>query len=262
MDTQEYRCASPSEWFVCPKPNPRATLRLFCFPYAGAGAGIYRSWQGKLPVSAEVVAIQLPGRGSRLNERPLTRIAPMVEAIYRDIHPYLELPCAFFGHSMGALIGFELVRTMARGGDRLPLCLFVSGRQAPHLPVRTAPTFDRPSAEFIQELQRINGTPREILSSPELMELLLPAIRADFEAVETYEYVPGGRIGIPIVACSGIQDSEVPAEEIGQWNLHAGSSFKFHSLPGDHFFVHSSETDLLAVISKELQKLLGRPRTF
>jgi medium-chain acyl-[acyl-carrier-protein] hydrolase len=244
-----------TEWFVYPKPNPAPVLRLYCFPYAGGSAGVFRSWPRGLPASVEVCAIQLPGHGNRVSEPPMTRIAAMVEAIYADLVPWVEQPFAFFGHSMGAIIAFELTRLLARRVGRSPRCLFVSGRPAPQLPRVEEPTYDRSNEEFVVELQRLNGTPPEILSSPETIKLFLPSLRADFEAVETYEYIPGPPLKTPIVAFAGLYDSEVGVEEMELWRLLTHSDFRLRLIEGDHFFVHAAESQLLGILSEELSQL-------
>jgi medium-chain acyl-[acyl-carrier-protein] hydrolase len=148
-------------WLYRHKPNPKAKLRLFCFSYPGGGAHTYRAWADTFSEDVEICAVQLPGRGSRLQEAPFTRLQPMVEALALVLAPYLDLPFAFFGHSMGALIGFELARWLRSESNRLPLHLSVSGCPAPHLPRNRLPIYDLPEAEFIQQLRRLNGTPTE-----------------------------------------------------------------------------------------------------
>jgi medium-chain acyl-[acyl-carrier-protein] hydrolase len=122
---------TPSPWLVCPKPNPHARLRLFCFPYAGGGSVIYRSWTAGLPGTAELWCIRPPGRESFQGEPPFTRLVALVEALAPVILPYLGVPFAFFGHSMGALISFELIHALRRWHDGVPVHLFTAGHRAP-----------------------------------------------------------------------------------------------------------------------------------
>lgn len=177
-----------SSWLTCSSPNHQAILRLLCFPYAGGGANIFRTWQDNLPTTVEVCPVQLPGRERRLLEPPFTDLRFLVEAAARALLLYLDRPFAFFGHSMGATISFELARHLRQEKNVKPVHLFVSGRRAPQLPERHASTYDLPGAEFLEELRRLKGTPKEVLEHPELMELMLPLLRADFELIQTYQY--------------------------------------------------------------------------
>jgi medium-chain acyl-[acyl-carrier-protein] hydrolase len=236
-------------WVLYPKPNPHAGLRLFCFPYAGGGATVYRAWADGLPPDVELACVQYPGRGSRLKEPAFAQLMPLVEALVPALPPHLDKPFAFFGHSMGAVIAFELARRLARE----PLHLFVSGRQAPQLPPRDLHTYDLPDAEFIEELQRLGGTPREALAHPELMQLMLPLLRADFEAIQTYAYAPGPPLHCPVTAFGGLEDEDVSREQLEAWREQTDARFDAHLLPGDHFFLHSAQARLLAILSGELQ---------
>src|SRR5437763_15337105 len=166
-------------WLVSRKPNPRARVRLFCFPYAGGGDSVFRAWQKGLSEAIEVCPVQLPGRGARISEPPFTELSPLVRAAAQALAPHLDKPFAFFGHSMGALICFELARHLRKDGGPQPVHLFVSGRCGPQTP-REPFAGDLPDSEFQEMLRRYNGTPEEVLENRELMELLLPAVRADF----------------------------------------------------------------------------------
>jgi medium-chain acyl-[acyl-carrier-protein] hydrolase len=152
--------------FINFRPNPLVGLRLFCFPYAGGGSSIFRTWAASLPSYVEVYAANLPGRGARIAEPPFTHISTMVESIADDLRPHLGKPFAFFGHSMGAIIGFELARLLRREDSPGPLHLFVSGHPAPQLPVDFRRTYDLPEQELIEELRRLNGTPRRCSRNP------------------------------------------------------------------------------------------------
>lgn len=242
-------------WLVIQRPNPRATFRLFCFPYAGGSTLIYRTWADSLPVHVEVCGIQLPGRGSRMREQPFLDLVELVETLAPVLEPYFDKPFAFFGHSMGATIGFEMARLLSREGKQLPQHLFVSGRRAPQFPETDCPTYNLPDPEFIEELRRLNGTPRELLENPELMQLLLPLLRADFTVCQTYALKEAPPLTCPITACGGLQDTCVSREHLEGWRQHTSDSFALRMLPGDHFFLQTSQPALLRMLARELDPL-------
>ena len=236
------------------RPNPEAELRLFCFPYAGAGASIYRTWPQKLPPIVEVRAVELPGRGTRLRERPFLGLLPLVEHLGEALEPYLDKPFVFFGHSMGALIGFELARLLRREGKSLPLHLLVSGHRAPHLPSKHRPIHSLPEPEFLEELKNLDGTPEAVLQNSELMELLSPVLRADFSVCETYYYHEEPPLSCPITAFGGTEDRDVDRSMLEPWRLHTEGRFTLHMLPGNHFFLQSSENELLRIVRDVLKQ--------
>jgi len=217
----------------------------------------YRTWSERLPREVEVCPLQLPGRGSRLHEAPFTSMTALVEAMSQAILPHLNKPFALFGHSMGAAIGFELARRLRRegGGRTQPVKLFVSGRRAPQIPYPPILTYDLPEQDFLEELRRLNGTPLEVLKNPELMELMLPTLRADFSVIQTYTYTAEPPLDCPISVYGGLQDYEVGIEQLEAWREQTTASFSLQMLPGDHFFVNTSPP-LLHSLGKELETLL------
>lgn len=241
-------------WLSCYKPNPAATLRLFCFPYAGSGALIYRDWARSFPASVEICPVQLPGRGSRLREKPFVRMDQLVKALLHEMRPYLPgKPFAFFGHSMGAVIGFEITRLLRRENGVMPVHLFVSGRCAPQLMVPKEPTYNLPDAGFKQELQRLKGTPREVLEHPELMEVVMPLLRADFELIQTYTYRYEPPLNVPLTALGGLED-DISTEDIEGWRKETTAAFSSRMFPGDHFYLTTHQQLLLPVVIEELSR--------
>jgi medium-chain acyl-[acyl-carrier-protein] hydrolase len=238
------------------KPNPRAALRLFCFPYAGGGALVYRNWGEILPRDIDVCAVQLPGRGNRLRESPFNRMTQVVEAVGREIVPLLDRPYALFGHSMGAIISFELARLLRRDGLSAPTHLFASGHKAPQIPKTEPFTYNLPQAEFIEELQRLNGTPKEVLDHPELMQIMIPLLRADFESIQTYSYKDEPPLDCPITALDGLHDPGMGRETLEPWREQTTAAFNLRMFPGDHFFLHAERASLLRVIAQEAYKSL------
>src|SRR3712207_6021526 len=234
-----------NNWVACAKPNPQAKLRLFCFHYAGGGASIFRAWHNSLPQSVEVCAIEFPGRGMQLRESPFTQLEPLVQHLTSALLPYLDKPFACFGHRMGELVNFEFTRLLRREYRVSPVHLFVSGHRAPQVPDPDPPIHALPESEFLQELRRFNGTPQAVLENAELMELLLPTLRADFAVVETYAYTPEPPLDCPITAFGGLQDREVTCDELEAWRERTNASFVLEKLPGNQFFMRSAESLLL-----------------
>lgn len=240
-----------SQWFTIPT-SERAKIRLFCFPYAGGSSLIFRTWGNALGSSVAVCPARLPGRERRLMEKPFTSAQALVEAAADAILPHLDRPFAFFGHSMGAIISFELARYLRRHNRPQPTRLFISGRSAPQLGVKESATYSLPDAEFAEELLRLNGTPREVLEHPELMQLMLPLLRADFEVCQTYQYLPEPPLDCPITAFGGLNDQDVSGEMVGAWREQTSRPFNLWMLPGDHFFVNSAQERILQILSRDL----------
>lgn len=246
----------PAErWLAYREANPRARLRMFCFPYAGGGASAYRGWGASLPQEVEVCPVQLPGREGRLREPPFTRASELIAAVTDALTPWLDLPFVFFGHSMGAMIGYELTRELRRRGRTLPLHLFVSGRRAPQLPARDEPIHDQPEPEFIESVRKLNGTPEEVLQHEELMKLLIPLLRADFAVNETYEFVEEAPVDIGISAFGGLGDQDVSRDDVEAWRIQTRGRFRMRMIPGDHFFLHPQKDLILESVARDLAEI-------
>lgn len=246
-------------WFSCFNPQAGGRLRMFCFPHAAGSSAVFRPWAGRLPAGVEVWGLNLPGRGSRLLEPLIERMSPLVEAVGEGILPLLDRPFVFYGHSMGAMVGFELARWLRRRGRPQPDHLFVSSRTAPHLEVRKKPLHQLPEAELIEELGQFNGTPREVLDNRELMQLLLPAIRADFAVLETYAYAPEAPLAVPLTVLGGTEDRDVTADDLAGWCEHTAAACTVRLLPGDHFFIQTEQGPLLDLIRRALDDTLAKP---
>lgn len=244
--------SATSKWVSIPKPSRQPGQRLFCFPYAGGAASIYRGWADKVAPGIEVCPVHLPGRGNRLREESFKRMEPLLEATADALSPYLEGSFAFFGHSMGAMISFELARLLRRENRPTPAHLFLSGRPAPQRLRKHIRTYDLPEPEFIEELRRLKGTPQEVLEHPELMDMLSPILRADFELCETYQYVPEPPLACPITAFAGLKDRDATREQMEGWREHTSASFELRMFPGDHFFLHESAPQMLQIIARAM----------
>jgi surfactin synthase thioesterase subunit len=243
---------STTAWISSHKQKPQTRLRLFCFPYAGGGASMYRTWGEDLPAEVEVCPVHLPGRDDRLLELPFTQFSHLIETLTQVLHPYLQVPFAFFGHSMGARIGFELARELRRRHGLSPAHLFVCAARAPHLPNPVNFLAVDSDAAIIEELRRFGGTPEWVLQEAELMQELLPTIRADFQVINTFTYSREAPLDCPISAFGGLQDALVNREHLAAWRKHTRSSFTLRLFPGNHFFLQSARSPLLQAISQEL----------
>jgi medium-chain acyl-[acyl-carrier-protein] hydrolase len=233
-------------------------MRLFCFPYAGGGASIYRGWEHYLPAGVEVWAAQLPGRGGRYKEPPLATMESLVTAAAAALKPFLDLPIALFGHSMGALASFELAHLLAAEFSVNVSHLFVSGARGPHLPRNLPRLYDLPEDEFLTELKALNGTPPEVLENPELMRMISTTLRADFAIADKYTASSGPPLRCPISVFGGLEDNLALREDLETWRIHTTNSFDLWQLPGDHFFIHTSDSLILQILSRELKRLINR----
>ena len=241
-----------SNWVTCPQPNRQAKLRLFCLPYAGGSASSFRTWSNSLPLTVEVCPIELPGRGMQMGSVPFTQLKPLVGAIAQVLLPYLDKPFALFGHSMGAIVSFELAHLLRRRYEQEPLHLFVSGRRAPQIPPPQPCIHTLPEPAFLDRLRRFNGTPKAVLENAELMQLLLPTLRADFAVIETYNYAAEPPLDCPITVFGGLQDDEVGLDDLQAWRQHTNACFSLQLFPGDHFFLHSAPELLLQSLARTI----------
>lgn len=246
----------------CPLERPNARLRLFCFPHAGVGASAYRAWAGLVPDTVEVRAVQLPGRESRLREPCVTAMPALVEDVAAALEPLLfDRPFALFGHSMGALLAFETARRLARVPGAAPLHLFASARRAPHLPARSRPIADLEEGAFLDEIRkRYDGVPREVLEEPDLLALLLPALRADLALIESYKFEAAAPLECPITVYGGADDLEARDDELSAWRVHTRGTFGLRMFPGSHFFIRSSTAAVTADLSGVLRRLVAGRR--
>ncbi|MCX4390298.1 alpha/beta fold hydrolase [Micromonospora peucetia] len=237
-------------WFLSAGDRHLAPVQLFCLPYAGGGASVFRRWQDGLGPDVEVLPVQLPGRENRISENPVFQVADVAYAIADRIRG----PYAIYGHSMGGRLGFEVVRELRRAGRPLPLRLYVGGARAPH--IVGASHFDGLSRvdddELLRRLEAGGGLPATLLEYPELVELLLPLLRADFGRVDDYRYTPEEPLPMPIVAFSGRSDTTVSQESSAGWREHSAAGFTLREIDGGHFFLNERLPDLLVAIRADL----------
>ena len=252
MTAESLKCSCLGRWT---KGKPCA-MRLFCFPHAGAGAAVYSGWADLLPRGIEVCGVRYPGRESRLREPPHQSIPGLAEQLADELLPWMDLPFAFFGHSMGALVAFELARCLRKHQRRGPLILYASGRVAPHLVQLREPICHLSDAEFLERVGRMGGTPQEAFAQPELLELLLPILRADLGACEKYNCVADKPLDCPIVALGGSYDPQVTRHDLEAWQQHTRQEFSSRLIDGEHFFVSSKRKEVIKVLSDRLAPLV------
>ncbi len=254
-----------SPWFVPlrkPAPAPRRAapaLRLYAIPYAGGSANVYRNWPAWLDPRIEVFGVQLPGRGPRLGEAPIAD----VERLLGDLLPALTAHAggarfALFGHSLGALLAFELAQRLQARGAARPELVFVSGRAAPrtaHAPVARRCSSD---ADFVAELRHLQGTPREVLDNAELLALLMPTIRADFVLLHSWQQGAQSAtpLDVPLVALAGRSDAHVALAAVDAWSDCTLSRFERLDYPCGHFFIHDDERAVVRDVGERLLETL------
>ena len=248
-----------NRWLPRTRLNSHPEFRLFCLPYAGGGASVYRAWPQAVPRQVEVCAVELPGRGSRMCEAPFQRLTPLVRALASAIEPALDRPFALFGHSMGGLVAFELARWLRRQGGPSPRRLFVSASSAPGAPPTLPLLHQAPDTEVKAKLRELGGTPRELLDNDEIMALLIPTLRADLSVLETYEHRPEPPLEVPITVFGGTADRTVRLPALAGWRTQTSAGSRLRLFSGDHFFLHDAATDMLAAILEDLGVAAPRP---
>ena len=243
----------PAAWVRRTNRATPARVKLFCLPFAGGGAGTFRDWPADLPAGVEVCPVHLPGREARFREPAFSDVDALVDPLLEGLLPHLGGPFALFGHSMGGLIAFELAGRLHHRGVR-PTWFFASGCRAPHVPLRPDVRYTLPDDEFLASVRKLNGTPPQLLENPEIMNLMLPTLRRDFELVETYRYRPRPPLECPVTVFGGRDDPDVHRDDLEAWRQQAAGRFELHVLPGDHFFITTSRDEVVRVIGQRLDE--------
>ncbi len=236
------------DWFTRGS-NPAAAMRVFLFPFAGGNASAFLPWQASLGPSLELRVAQLPGRGARMFDPPLADLDELVARLARAVAGLADRPFLFFGHSVGALLAFETARQLRRTGGPLPAALWVSGAEGPRTRVLLQHLHQLEEAELIEALRDYRGTPGEMLDNQELMELVLPAIRADFALSERYAYRPEPPLELPISVLLGDADEYVVPERAAGWAAETSYPITEHRFAGDHFFLNEHRQAIAALIA-------------
>jgi medium-chain acyl-[acyl-carrier-protein] hydrolase len=247
---------SSSSALLWHRRTPAAKLRLFCFPYAGGGASIYNRWPEGLPPEIDVCAIQLPGRETRWGERPFTSLDAAIEALVTELAPELKMPAAFFGHSMGAIVAFELTHRLRDRDLPGPKHLVVSGAPAPHARVPREPRYLLDDASLAAALAAMDTETAAALLDPELRDMMLPVVRADFAIVETYQFVPRAPLAMPVSAFGGLADADISPDQVEAWRELTSGPFRRRMFQGGHFYLRAQRPRLLSYLASDL---LGSP---
>lgn len=242
-------------------PSPRP-VRLYCFPYAGGHAGVFMPWQAALDPEIEICAVQMPGRSSRLREPAMTTIPELVESVAEVIARYGdERPFAFFGHSLGALVAFEIARYNALHGLPQPSRLLVSGCEAPAHRGEPRNLHLLDDDALLDRIRSFNGTPPDVLANRELSALILSVMRTDFALEPGYVYAPGPKLDIPITALAGTEDRHGRWQDVDRWSEETSAGFGLHWFEGDHFFLNTRQDAVLACIREALSDLVSDAAT-
>jgi len=243
---------TPDPWVIYPRPNPRARLRLFCFPFAGGGASTYRSWPAHLPADIDVAAVQLPGREDRLREPAFHDARAVCSKLIDVLAPHFDRPFALFGHSMGALLAFELAQMLCAAGGPAPAHLFVSAHCGPRKAHCLPSVVGLSDRELVALLQTLSGTRDEVLQDADVMTLLLPLFRADLTICETYRYGAPEPLRCPISAFGGTFDDYVRRADVVAWRAETRGGFQARMFPGGHFFLNEAKPRLLQAVTDDL----------
>ena len=255
MDVTALPSSTASDlWLVRQPSRPRARLGLFCFPHAGGNAWAFRGWAAAMPEEIEVCAVQLPGHGHRIREAALHDFEVLLSQLADAVAPELDRPYAFFGHSLGALLAFELARRLRDRTGAEPRHLFVSGCNAPHLPKESDDLSQGDDEAIIGKLQELNCTPPQVLQNRELMALMLPVLRADFAVYESYVYRASPPLRCPITVLAGSSDPRTSTEDLEAWQQQTTGLFAVQRFPGDHFFIVTEERSVVRAVVQGLAR--------
>jgi surfactin synthase thioesterase subunit len=232
-------------------PSPDSPVRLICFPHAGGSASYYFTVSQTLTPDIEVLAVQYPGRQDRRLEPAVGDLGALAEAIYAAMRPRTDRPFAFFGHSMGAILAFEVARLLRERDGVSPVHLFASGRRAPSC-YREGTVHRYDDAALLAELLRNGGTDRRFLDDAEVRATILPVVRADYQAIEGYRFRPGPPLDCPVTALVGDRDQQTTRDEAAAWGEHGTGEFQLRVFPGGHFYLDNHRTAVIELISTTL----------
>jgi medium-chain acyl-[acyl-carrier-protein] hydrolase len=245
-----------NKWLVSYREDNETKLNLFCFPYAGGNAAAFKSWVNYLPKTVNLVAIELPGHGIRLSEKPIENFKVIIDNITKAALPLLSKPYVVFGHSMGAIFAFEFTRHLRQQGISIPMHMFLSAQEGARFK-HSDPKYLLPDDEFIEYLRKKSGTLEKVLASRELMDCLLPMLRLDHKFSETYyvNYQENAPLNCPITVFAGVDD-DITEEALKIWSSETLSQFDIEYFSGDHFFIRQREELVISAILKRIEKYI------
>jgi medium-chain acyl-[acyl-carrier-protein] hydrolase len=250
------RAGAAGSWLRSTEAADAAPVRLLCFPHAGAGASSFNGWSRLLPPEIGLVKVQLPGREDNLALPPFTQMSELLPPLLHQVEPVLDRPFALYGHSMGALVAFELFRALRTRGSPLPVALFISGRRAPHKPLRRVLLHRLPEADLVEHLRKMGGTSGALLERPKWLQRYLPTMRADLEVSDIYPYRPEPPLACPLHALLGETDDEMDREDWEAWSEQAGGEFSRTLVPGGHILSGDGQAILVSKIAAILTGIL------
>jgi len=240
--------------------SKRDGFRLVCFPHAGGSASFFFPLSKALSPALDVVAMQYPGRQDRRLEKGIDNIRDLADDAFEALKPQLDCPVALFGHSMGAILAFEVARRIERETDAKVVGLFASGRRAPSR-YRDENVHLRDDEGIVAELKLMSGTDAALLGDDEVLRMILPAIRSDYTAIENYRCEPGATVTCPITVLVGDSDPRTSLEEAAAWNNHTTGPFELRTFPGGHFFLAHHQAEIISLIrERSIPAVGGKPR--
>jgi len=257
-----------ASWIVPIEPSPDGRCTILCCPHAGGGPSAFHAWSRLWPHGVTLSVIALPGREHRFGERTIARVEQLMPPLLRAVRSAVQPGFALLGHSSGAIVVFELARRLLETGGPSPALVVVAGCNAPHVAAlrqrqaaaraRGAASgtrlSDLPAPQLLEVLGELGGPTRQAMGDPELLELILPAVRADFALIDNYEPDPGERLPVPIQGLAGRSDPIAPPSEVARWAEVAGGGFECSVFDGDHFFMYESGRAVLALVTAALQR--------
>jgi surfactin synthase thioesterase subunit len=236
-------------------PSPDSRVRLVCFPHAGGSASYYFPFSKALTPDTEVLAVQYPGRQDRRDEARIEDLHELARAVFQPLLSYIDRPLALFGHSMGAAVAFEAARLLEHEAGVVPAHLFVSGRRGPLAPGPEVYLHTQGNDALLAELKELSGTGGQVMADDEMLRAVLPVLRSDYKAGETYLYRDGPDLSCPITAYVGDADPKASVDDVRLWGKHTAAGFSLTRFAGGHFYLSRKREELLHAVSAQLHAL-------